>query len=74
MSTGKLGRMREFKFTTSLTKHDFRQWEISQWLERAPSRGITVTEWVAIDDEELVAFKGVTLSHTSLSVVDAHGV
>ena len=50
--------MREFKFTTSLTKHDHRQWEIFEWLERAPSRGITVTQWVAIDDEELVEYTG----------------
>ena len=68
--------MREFKFTTSLIKHDHRQWEISQWLERAPSRGITVTQWVAIDDEELVAFKGIKHSfstrHNYLSLVDVN--
>ena len=60
LSTGTLGRMREFRYTTSVIKHDIRQWEIAQWLDRAPSRGIIVTHWVAIDDEELVAFTGVT--------------
>lgn len=56
MSTGKLGQMTEFRYTTSEIKHDIRQWEIAEWLDLAPTRGILVTHWVAIDDEELVAF------------------
>ena len=50
---GTLANVRSFTYTTSLTQHDHRQWEIAMWLE-LNATSLPVTTWVALDDEELV--------------------
>ena len=51
-----LREISEFVHMTNLEKHDHRQWEIAEWLEKHQRENdiAIVSSWVALDDEELV--------------------
>ena len=47
-----LSTVTEFLYTTDVNQHDFRQWEIADWIQSYGSD--KVDRWVALDDEELL--------------------